>query len=142
MKNYKKKSKHNIAEAFLSLLGVYKASVSTAKLDGYNGRSFEKTMESYWKCVADFSCNWQEGWSGNYASDVLLSADEKAVTFIMNIKTDTDGELEKGWLYMVHNTKTNRLSAVGFVDKNDGYVQKYTAEEINRELKIVFNEYN
>ncbi len=141
MKDYKQKSNRNKKQTFLSLLAGRKASVSTAKLDGYNGKSFEKTMEIYWKRVADFSCNWQEGWSGNYAPDVTLTDDEQAVTFETSIKTDAE-EIEKGLLYMIYNTKTNTLSAVGFVDQNDGYVQKYTAEEINRELKTVFDECN
>ena len=123
------------------LLCRRKNSLSSAKLCGYNGRSFEETMRNFWKNVAGFSCEWCEGWDKNPKPDYTFSKDEKAVTFVTHVKTDTE-ELETGRLYMVYNTAQNRLTAVGFTDQNDGYTQEYTEREIQNALKTVFDEHN
>ena len=142
MNSNKKSTKHNIVDRLFSFLGIYKNSVSSAKLNGYNGKSFEGTIKKFWKGVEGFSFGWHEGWSEGFTSDVVLSERERAVTFKMKIQIDCDTENELGLLYMVHNTKTNTLCAVGFVDHNDGYLQEYTAKEITNALNTLFDEYN
>ena len=142
MKYDKQSTKHSASTVVFSSPDTSKSSVSSARLCGYNKKSFETTMKDFWKQVAGFSCKWCEGWDESFAFDRPFSKDERAVTFVMSIKTETEGEIESGRLYMLHNTRDNGLSAVGFIDRNDGYVQEYTAEEITNALKTVFDEYN
>ena len=134
--------KHEQNNAQHKLFSRQKPNFSSALLSGYDGRSFEKTMKHFWKSVEGFSCEWREGWDEGFAPDRSLSEKEKAVTFIMSIKTEADCEVEKGRLYMVYDMATNTVSAVGFVDQNDGYKQNFTAPEIEAALKTVFDEHN
>ncbi len=134
--------KHEQNNARHKLFSRRKPTLSSAHLSGYNKRSFEKTMKHFWKSIAGFSCEWCEGWDEGFVPDCPLSEKEKAVTFIMSIKTETEGEIEKGRLYMVYDIAVNTLSAVGFVDQNDGYKQIFTAQEIESALKTVFDEHN
>lgn len=95
-------------------------------------------MKAFWKDVAGFSCEWCGGWDKNPKPDYTFSKDEKAVTFVTHIKTDTE-EIEVGRLYMIYDTAQNKLTAVGFTDQNDGYTQDYTEQEIQNALKTVFD---
>ena len=142
MKKHQKSVQNGTTSIKSRLFFRRKNSLSTAKLCGYNGRAFEETMKAFWKDVAGFSCEWCEGWDEGFVPDCPLSEKEKAVTFIMSIKTETEGEIEKGRLYMVYDIAANTLSAVGFVDQNDGYKQIFTAQEIESALKTVFDEHN
>ena len=141
MKKYHNITKIGATSRLFSLFRIGKGSVSSAKLDGYNGKSFEKTMRLFWKQVAGFSSEWRDGWDESFMPGAMPFKDGKAVTFVMSI-TAAEGEIERGCLYMLLDTRHNRLTAVGFIDQNDGYTQEYTAEQIQNALRVAFDDYN
>ena len=142
MKKYNQSTEQSIANESGLRPDISDDTVSSACLCGYRRKSFEITMKDFWKHVAGFSCGWKEEWDEDFSPDIPLTEDEKEVTFLMTIRTEAGEEIERGRLYMVYNAAANTLAPVGFIDRNDGYVQEFTAEKIETALKTVFDEYN
>ena len=92
--------KHEQNNAQHKLFSREKQNFSSALLSGYDGRSFEKTMKHFWKSVEGFSCEWREGWDESPVFDYAFSEDERAVTFVTSIKTET----EEATTYALYNT--------------------------------------
>ncbi|MBQ3055729.1 MAG: hypothetical protein IJC88_06455 [Oscillospiraceae bacterium] len=132
-----------------SLFGK-KGDPSSAKLVGYDSRSFEKTMKVYFKDmmneeVKSFSYEWKQGWPGEYAPDSdFLSSHEKPVTFVTSVQLAYAGGTETNRMvyYLIHDKKHNTLSVQGGFFDEDGEQYPFSLSEARSELEAIFDEYN
>lgn len=136
---------------FILMAGCSKrGNISSATLVGYDASSFEKTMLEYFEDmrtedVSNLSYGWKEGWEGSYApSSKALHPDEKAMTYILTVDLidDDETELNRMIFYMIHNTKTNTLSAHGGLFDEDGEIYPMSLSETRDGLKSIFDQYN
>lgn len=141
------------AVIFLTGCSFEKGDLSTATLTGYDGRSFEETMEQYCEYMTDngtavrtsFSSDWQEGWVGeDTPSAEILASNGKAVTYILSITLVFEDEVEKNQMvfWMNHKTKSNTLSVQGGYMNEKGNIYPFDKSEARNLLEEIFDEYN
>ena len=130
-----------------------KGDLSTATLTGYDGHSFEETMERYGEYMADygtaeratFSSDWQEGWVGADAFNAeVLASKGKAVTYILSLTLFFEDEVETNQFvfWMIHNTKGNTLSVQGGYTNQGGILYPSDKSDTRSFLEEIFDEYN